>query len=73
MVPLVLAWFGVLASALLVVMLPLQLAGLLGVSSGLPGRQVFWVMWFPMLVFERALAAWLLVKGVAVPAAAERA
>jgi uncharacterized protein DUF4386 len=73
MVPVVLAWFGVLASALLVVMLPLQLAGLLGDSSGLLGRQLFWVMWFPMLVFELALAVWLIVKGVAAPARAERA
>jgi hypothetical protein len=37
------------------------------------GRQVFWVMWLPMLVFEVALALWLLVKGVAVPARTERA
>jgi hypothetical protein len=67
-----LAWLGVLASALLVVMLPLQLAGLLGAPSGLLGRQVFWVMWFPMLVFELALAAWLLVKGVTAPSRVQR-
>jgi uncharacterized protein DUF4386 len=72
MVPVLLAWLGVLASALLVVMLPLQLAGLLGAPAGLLGRQVFWVMWFPMLVFELALAVWLLVKGVTAPSRVER-
>jgi len=71
-VPTGLAWLGVLASALLVLTLPLQLAGLLGGPAGLLGRQAFWVMWFPMLVFELALAGWLLVKGVAVPTPAER-
>src|SRR6266446_6782382 len=65
MVPTALAWLGVVASALLVVILPLQLAGLL--------RQVGWfgtvtqLMWLPMLAFEVALALWLLIRGVAVP------
>jgi hypothetical protein len=68
MIPVALAWLGVLASALLVVLLPLQLAGLLGGLAGLFGRQVFWAMWLPMLVFEVALALWLIVKGVAAPA-----
>jgi hypothetical protein len=60
-IPVPLAWLGVLASALLVVALPLQLAGFL---SG----PVTWFIWMPMLVFEVALALWLLIKGVAMPA-----
>ena len=59
MVPVPLAWFGVLAPALLVVVLPLQLAGFL---------QVPWYMWIPMAVFQVALALWLLIKGVVAPA-----
>ncbi len=57
-IPVPLAWLGVLASVLLVVALPLQLAGFLR-------GPVTWFMWMPMLVFEVALALWLLIKGVA--------
>jgi hypothetical protein len=60
MIPVALAWFGVLASILPAVCFPLQLAGLL---SG-------WVtsfMWYPVLLFEVALALWLIIKGVAAP------
>ncbi len=61
MVPVPLAWLGVLASVLLVVCFPLQLAGFLtGPVTG--------YMWMPMLVFEIALALWLVIKGVAAPA-----
>lgn len=66
MIPIALAWLGVLASMLLVVILPLQ-------SSGPFGRpmtwsaSVTWVVWLPMLVFEVTLALWLLIKGVATP------
>ena len=60
MIPVALAWLGVLASALLVVILPLQLVGL---ASG----PVTSFMWLPALVFELALALWLLIKGVAAP------
>ena len=64
MVPVSLAWLGVLAGVLLVVALPLQLAGFLtGVVTS------YLVMWMPMLVFEVVLALWLLIKGVATPAA----
>ena len=59
MVPGPLAWFGVLASVLLVVAIPPQLAGFL---------QVPWYVWMPMAVFQVALALWLLIKGVAGPA-----
>ena len=60
-VPGSLAWLGVIASVLLVAVLPLQLGGFL---SGLVTR----VVWLPMLVFELVLAAWLLIKGVSAPA-----
>ncbi len=60
MIPVALAWLGVLASILLVVLLPLQLAGLLG-------GPLTSFMWLPMLVFEVALALWLIIKGVAGP------
>jgi hypothetical protein len=61
MIPVPLAWLGVLASALLVLCLPLQLVGRLGGAVGS-------LLWLPMLVFEVTLAVWLLVKGVAPPA-----
>jgi hypothetical protein len=67
MVPVALAWLGVLASILLVVITPLQTAGLFG-GSGSWGSSVTWLMWLPMLVFEVTLALWLLIKGVAAPA-----
>lgn len=54
-IPLALAWLGVAASLLLVVLLPLQLVGLLTGT-------VASVMWLPMLVFEVWLALWLLIK-----------
>ena len=61
MIPVPLAWLGVVASALLVVGLPLQLAGVLrGPLTSL--------MWLPMLAFEVPLAFWLLTRGVASPA-----
>lgn len=57
-IPVLLAWLGVFASMLLVVALPLQLAEFL---SG----PVTHLIWLPILVFEVALALWLLIKGVA--------
>lgn len=60
MIPVALAWLGVVASALLVVALPLQLAGLL-VGA------VTQYVWLPMLVFEVWLALWLIIRGVAAP------
>jgi hypothetical protein len=68
MIPAALAWLGVLASVLLVVILPLQLAGLFGGAMSW-SASVTWLVWLPMLVFEVVLALWLLIKGVAVPAA----
>jgi hypothetical protein len=62
MIPVPLAWLGVGASVLLVVLLPLQLAGFIhGLVTSL--------MWLPMLAFEVPLALWLLTRGVAPPAA----
>jgi len=60
MVPVLLAWLGVLASILLVVGLPLQLADFLnGPMTG--------YMWLPMIAFQVPLGLWLLIKGVASP------
>ena len=56
MVPGPLAWFGVLASVLLVAVLPLQLAGFVKGA---------WYLWIPMAVFQVVLALWLLIRGVA--------
>jgi len=67
MIPVALAWLGVLASVLLVAILPLQLAGLFG-GPATWGSSVTWLMWLPMLVFEVVLALWLIIKGVAMPA-----
>lgn len=61
MIPVALAWLGVLASILTVVCFPLQLVGLLG-------GPVTSFMWIPILLFEVALALWLIFKGVAAPA-----
>jgi hypothetical protein len=61
MIPVALAWLGVLASILTVVCFPLQLVGLLG-------GPVTSFMWYPVLLFEVTLALWLIIKGVAAPA-----
>jgi len=63
MIPVALAWLGVLASVLLVVGLPLQLAGVLTGS-------IAQLIWIPMAAFEIPLALWLLIRGVATPARA---
>lgn len=57
-IPVPLAWLGVLASLLLLVALPLQLAGFLR------GPLTSFV-WIPMAAFELTLGPWLLIKGVA--------
>lgn len=72
LIPAALAWLGVIASALLLVILPLQRAGLLGGIMQW-SSSVTWLMWLPMLVFELAFAVWLIVKGVAAPAARQAA
>ena len=61
MVPVPLAWLGILASALLAVGIPLQLADFLkGSMTG--------YIWVPMVVFQVTLGLWLIIKGVATPA-----
>jgi len=60
MIPVALAWLGVVGSALAVAILPLQLAGLI---TG-PITQVVWI---PVALFEITLAFWLIIKGVAAP------
>lgn len=62
-IPAALAYLGVVASAMLVGILPLQLAGLLGGSMAW-SASITWLVWMPMLVFEVTLALWLLIKGV---------
>jgi len=61
LIPVALAWLGVLASVLLIVGLPLQIAGVLRGS-------ITQLMYLPMLAFEIPLGLWLLIKGVAMPA-----
>ena len=63
MIPIPLAWLGVVASVLLVIGLPLRLAGFVG-------GPITSLMWLPMLAFEVPLALWLLTRGVAPPARA---
>ena len=60
LVPAALAWLGVLASILVVIILPMELVG---ISFGVVNK----AMWLPMLVFEVTLALWLIIKGAAVP------
>ena len=66
MIPIVLAWLGVVASALLVVLLALRTAGLFGPGANW-SSSLTWLTWLPMLVFELTLAAWLIVKGADAP------
>ena len=68
MIPVVLAWLGVVASALVVAFLPLQIVGYFG-GLGSWKSPVTWCVWLPLLVFEVSLALWLIIKGVAEPAA----
>src|SRR5262249_27682659 len=57
MIPVGLAWLGVVASVLLVVGLPLQLVEVIGGSTAQ-------ILWLPMALFEIPLGFWLLIKGV---------
>ncbi len=66
MIPVGIAWLGVLASVLLVAFLPLQRAGVIG-GSGSWSSSLTWFVWLPALVFELMLAFWLIVKGIRPP------
>jgi hypothetical protein len=65
LIPAPLGALGVVASAVLAIVLPLQLAGFIGASVNNFFSAVTWLVWLPMLLFEVTLAAWLLIKGVA--------
>jgi hypothetical protein len=67
MIPVGLAWLGVTASSLLVMLLPLQIAGWFGGPRAW-SSPFTWFVNLPVLVFQLTLAAWLIVKGVAAPA-----
>jgi hypothetical protein len=60
MIPVAIAWLGVFGSALVVVILPLQLAGFIA-------GPITQLVWIPVALFELTLAPWLLIKGVAPP------
>ena len=66
LIPTLLAQLGVIASALLVIVLPLQLAGLFGGAMSW-SASITWLVWLPMLIFELTLAFWLMIKGTNVP------
>jgi hypothetical protein len=57
MIPVALAWLGVVSSVVLVVALPIRLAGWL---TG----PITTIIWLPMLAFELVLGVWFLIKGV---------
>jgi hypothetical protein len=61
MIPALLAWLGVVGSGLLVVVLPLQFAGVIG------GGSSFGLIWLPVALFELTLGPWLIFKGVSTP------
>lgn len=67
MIPAGLAWLGLVASILLVVLLPVQMAGYFGGPRAW-SSPVTWAVWLPLLVFELTFATWLITKGVAAPA-----
>ncbi len=67
MIPAGLAWLGFVSSLLLVVLLPMQLAGYFGGPRNW-SSPVTWAVWLPLLVFELTFAVWLITKGVAAPA-----
>lgn len=58
MIPTALAWLGVIGSVLVMVELPLELAGYVD-------GPVTQVVWIPIALFELIVAPWLIVKGVA--------
>jgi hypothetical protein len=66
LIPTPLASLGVAAAAVLILFIPVQLAGYFGG----PGPQAWrfpitWATRLPMLLFELTLAVWLIVRGVA--------
>lgn len=66
LIPTALAQLGLFASALLVIILPTQLAGLFGGTMSWASSST-WLVWLPMLVFEVTLALWFILKGITLP------
>jgi len=66
MIPAAIAWLGVVASAVVVLILPLQRAGVVTVGGNWASGAT-WLVWLPLLVFELSIAFWFIVKGVYVP------
>jgi Domain of unknown function (DUF4386) len=62
MIPAALAWLGVAASGMMVVLVPLQRGGVISGQDW--SSPVTWLLWLPMLIFELAFGAWLLARGV---------
>lgn len=71
MIPAALAWLGLVASVLLVALIPVQQLGFLGGPMNWSSTAT-WIAWLPMLVYEIGLGFWLLVKGAKPPVAGER-
>lgn len=59
-IPVPLAWLGLIASALLSIGLPLQLAGVVNAN-------VIQILFYPLALFEIPLGFWLLFKGARAP------
>jgi preprotein translocase subunit SecG len=59
-IPAAIAWNGVFASLLLLVALPVQIAGFL------PGGAAM-LIWIPMALFEVVFGVWLIARGVTAP------
>jgi hypothetical protein len=59
MIPVALAWLGVLASILAVAVLPLDFVGILR-------GPITKLVWLPMIAFEVLFGLWLIIKGVAI-------
>ena len=66
MIPVGLAWFGVLGSIGLIVSLLLQRAGVFA-GAGNWSSNITWLVSLPTLIFELTFAVWLLTKGVSAP------
>ena len=64
MIPAPLAWLGVDGLGAAGRRAPAQRAGLFGGAVNW-SSSVTWLVWLPALVFEIALAFWLLIRGVA--------
>lgn len=70
-IPISLAWLGVTASALVVLQIVIQRAGLLAGTDW--ASRTSWIGALPLLVFELTLAGWFLTKGVQARVATEPA